>query len=94
MKNRKKARRWALNACLGVIGMLCLAACASSPAATVVTKTQLERITVPESLLTINAEPMVPSSRMQSAAAEYIVHLKVNDDSCHSDVAAIAATQQ
>jgi hypothetical protein len=31
---------------------------------------------------------------MQSAAADYIVHLKINDDECHLDVGAIAATQK
>lgn len=90
---RKKKRRWMVNACLGVVSMLCLAACAGSPAAMVLTKNQVERITVPAALLTVDAEPALPSSRMQSAVAYYIVHLKVNDDECHSDVAAIAATQ-
>jgi hypothetical protein len=94
MKKRKKqTRRWMMNACLGIVGMLSLAGCASSPAAMVLTKSQVERITVPASLLTVETEPTVPSSRMQSSAADYIVHLKVNDDECHSDVAAIAATQ-
>lgn len=91
-KDRK--RRWTVNACLGVVAMLCLAACTSSPAAMVLTKTEVERVTVPAALLSVDAEPALPRSRMQSAAADYIVHLKFNDDTCHSDVAAIAATQQ
>ncbi len=74
--------------------MLCLAACASAPTATVLTRTQIERVMVPASLLTVAKEPAVPTSRMQSAAADYIVHLKINDDECHLDVGAIAATQQ
>jgi hypothetical protein len=91
---KKKKRRWMVNACLGVVAMLSLAACAGSPAAMVLTKNQVERITVPAALLAVDAEPVVPSSRMQSAAADYIVHLKLNDDECHADVVAIAATQQ
>ena len=87
-------RRWAANASLGVVAMLCLADCASSPAGMVLTRTQVERITVPATLLTVSAEPGLPGSRMQSAAADYIVRLKLNDDECHSDVEAIAATQQ
>jgi hypothetical protein len=90
----KKQRGWMANACLGVVAMLCLAGCASSPAAMVLTKSEVDRITVPAALLAVDAEPGLPSSRMQSAAADYIVRLKVNDDQCHSDVAAIAATQQ
>jgi hypothetical protein len=94
MKAAKKKRRWMVNACLGVVAMLCLAACASAPAAMVLTKVQVERISVPAALLTVDAEPSLPGGRMQSAAADYIVQLKFNDDECHSDVAAIAATQQ
>jgi len=91
---RKSARRWARNACLGVIAMLCLAACASAPAPGTLTKVQVERVTVPPALLIVAAEPAVPASRMQSAAADYIARLKNNDDACHLDVGAIAATQQ
>ena len=91
---RKRQRRWMANAWLGVVAMLGLAACTTAPAAMVLTKTQVERITVPVALLTVDAEPALPSSRMQSAAADYIVHLKVNDDECHSEIVAIAATQQ
>jgi hypothetical protein len=91
---KKKKQRWRVNACLGVVAMLCLTACTSSPAPMVLTKSQVDRITVPAALLTVDAEPEPPASRMQSAAADYIVRLKVNDDACHSDVAAIAATQQ
>ncbi len=86
-------RNWGC-AALNVIAMLCLAACASAPAPDVLTKLQVERVTVPGSLLTVAAEPTVPRSRMQSAAADYIVHLKINDDECHLDVGAIAATQK
>ncbi len=95
MKHQKKQTlRWARNACLGIIGMLCLTACGRVPAPAVLTKIQVERVTVPASLLTIAGEPAVPSSRMQSAAAGYLVHLKTNDDECHLDVAEIATTQQ
>jgi len=93
-QKKKRTKSWARNACLGVIGMLCLAACASAPTATVLTRTNIERAMVPTSLLTVAAEPEVPESRMQSAAADYIVHLKINDDECHLDVGTIAATQQ
>ncbi len=95
MKAASKGERCLMvNACLAFGAMLCLAACASSPPAMVLTKSQVERLTVPSALLTVDAEPGLPSSRMQSAAADYIVHLKFNDDACHADVAAIAATQQ
>jgi hypothetical protein len=93
-KQKRRAQSWARNASLGVIGMLCLAACAGAPTATVLTRTQIERVIIPASLLTVATEPAVPTSRMQSAAADYIVHLKINDDECHLDVGAIAATQQ
>jgi hypothetical protein len=95
MKPKKKqSRRWARNACLGLIGMLSLVACAHSPAPVVLTKVQVEHVTVPAALLSVDAEPVVPVGRMQSAAADYMVRLKINDDECHLDVGAIAVTQQ
>jgi hypothetical protein len=95
MKATKKIkRRWRVNACLGVVAVFCLAACAQPRPGLVLSKVQVDRVTVPPALLTVEAEPILPSSRMQSAAADYIVQLKLNDDECHSDVAAIAGTQQ
>ena len=95
MKQTKmRAQRWALNGCLEVIGLLGLVACGSSPPAAALNKIQIERVKVPASLLTVATEPSVPASRMQSAAADYIVHLKINDDECHVDIGAIASTQQ
>lgn len=83
----------AINASVGIVAMLALAGCSSAPPPQVLTKLQIERVTVPVSLLLLQGEPAVPSSRMQSAAADYIVHLKINDDECHVDVGAIAASQ-
>ncbi len=93
-RKQKRAQLWARNANLGIVGMLCLAACARSPAPTVVTRSEIERVTVPAALLTVAAPPPVPAGRMQSTAADYLVRLKINDDECHLDVGAIAATQQ
>lgn len=86
--------RWVVNMSFGLASLLSFVACTSPPPPQVVTKLQVERVTVPEALLAVPDEPAVPSSRMQSAAADYIVHLKINDDECHLDVGAIAATQK
>ena len=90
----KLRRRWARNVSLGLISLLSLAACADAPRPQLITQLQLERVTVPATLLSIPDEPAVPESRMQSAAADYIVDLKINDDECHLDVGAIAALQK
>jgi hypothetical protein len=94
MRERKKlARRWARNASLGIVGMLCLAACATPPPPPL-TRIQVERAIVPAALLGVQAVPAVPKSRMQSAAADYLLRLKLNDDECHLNLDAIAATQR
>jgi hypothetical protein len=94
MKNPRELRlRRLYDASLGLAALFCLAGCASPPPPQLLTKLQIERVTVPATLLTVPAEPAVPSGRMQSAAADYIVHLKINDDECHLDVGAIAASQ-
>jgi hypothetical protein len=86
-------RRRAYKASLRLGALFCLAGCASAPPPQVLTKLQLDPVTVPAMLLAVPDEPAVPSGRMQSAAADYIVHLKINDDECHLDVGAIAASQ-
>lgn len=83
-----------VRASFGLALMLALSACNNPLPPQVLTKVQVDRVTVPVSLLSVPSEPAVPSGRMQSAAADYIVHLKINDDECHVDVAAIAASQQ
>ncbi len=93
-KRSKLKRRWAMNGSPGALLMLSLAACATEAKPQILNKLQIERVTVPAALLTVPDEPAVPAQRMQSAAADYIVHLKINDDECHLDVAAIAATQK
>jgi hypothetical protein len=93
-KSKRLHRRWARNASLGLISFLSLAGCTRTLPPEVITKMQVESVTVPAALLTVPDEPVVPTSRMQSAAADYIVHLKINDDECHLDVGAIAASQK
>jgi len=94
MKSMKELRRRRVYKASLVLGALfCLAGCAGAPPPQVLTKLQVERVTVPAALLTVPDEPAVPTGRMQSDAADYIVHLKINDDECHLDVGAIAASQ-
>ena len=95
MTRTKKVQRSRLvNTLPSFLSVLLLAACGIAPPQQVLTKMQVERVTVPAALLVVPDEPAVPHSRMQSAAADYIVHLKINDDQCHLDVGAIVATQK
>jgi hypothetical protein len=94
MKQKGKPRRhWQACALLTFLAPLPVVGCAVEAPPEVLTRLQVERITVPAALLSLPNEPAVPQSRMQSAAADYILRLKFNDDECHHDVASIALTQ-
>jgi hypothetical protein len=78
-----------------LFGLVALAGCAGAPPPVVVTKIQVERVTVPAALLTVPDEPAVPvGATKQSQVADYIVRLKGNDDVCHATLEAISATQK
>ncbi|MFP5250229.1 MAG: hypothetical protein ACLGP3_10430 [Acidobacteriota bacterium] len=74
--------------------VLMLGGCAAPAAAPeVLTRVQVQRVTLPAGLLHCEDEPRVTGYALQSQVADYIVRLHEAYEDCHDDVAAIAQTE-
>jgi hypothetical protein len=82
---KRRAQR-ALAMSLAVV----LAGCSSSAPPPVLTKTVVERVTVPAGLLACEAEPAIGAYTLQSQVADYVVRLHEAWADCHEDLSAIA----
>ncbi|OYV35523.1 MAG: hypothetical protein B7Z80_18110 [Rhodospirillales bacterium 20-64-7] len=74
---------------LMVLIALALSSCAPVPPP-VMTRIQVERVTLPPALLTCPPAPAVPVTNLQSVVARYIVALWQAGQVCRDDVASIA----
>ena len=74
---------------LGGLIAVGLMGCAA-PAPIVQTRIQVERVTVPASLLSCTPEPAIDNITLQSQVADYIVRLQEAGADCRATVAAIA----
>jgi hypothetical protein len=84
---------FAMPACALLVGLL-LAGCAAPPQApTVITKTVVERVTLPPGLLTCAPEPAVGPMKMQSDVADYLVRLEEAGADCRDTVNSIATIE-
>lgn len=73
---------------------LALAGCAQPSPPRVITSVRVERLTIPPSLLTCQAAPVVPQVNVtQRAVAVYIVRLWASRMDCASKLAAIKRIQ-
>jgi len=75
--------------CALLIGLLLAGCAAPPPAPLVMTKTVVERVTLPPGLLTCEPEPVVGPIKTQADVADYLVRLEEAGADCRDTVYSI-----